>query len=171
MAEHTNLLDRPRTGWTELKPYAAELPLGSLAVGVDNIHHDVYLSPQWTEQTRAYLLERVRQAANLNLAVEKDPRRGKAKVADTAAWKRLLLELLQASLTRAKYEKKIETDLLLRVALIKYLTSEITAQFSHLMLEAKQWIRGRGTHFEHSESGHVMKARLADLQAGRRNIF
>src|SRR5712672_2708728 len=114
MAEHTNLLDRPRTGWTELKPYAAELPLGSLAVGVDNIHHDVFLSPHWTEQTRLYILERVRQAANLNLVVEKDPRRGKSKVLDTGAWKRLLLELLQGSLTHAKYQKNIEIDLLLR---------------------------------------------------------
>ena len=173
MAENISLLDQPHVGWMDLKPYAAELPLGSLVVGVDNIHHDVFLSPQWTEQTRAYLLERVRQAANLNLNIEKDPRRGKAKtkVPDTATWKRELIELLQASLTRAKYEKKIEIDLLLRVALIKYLTTEITAQFSHLMLEAKEWIRGRGANFEHSESGHVFKARLADLQAGRRNIF
>ena len=41
-----------------------------------------------------------------------------SKGPETAAWKRQLLELLQASLTRAKYEKNIELDLLLRVALI-----------------------------------------------------
>jgi len=39
------------------------------------------------------------------------------------------------------------------------------------MLEAREWIRSRGAHFDHSEAGHVMKARLADLQAGRRTIF
>ncbi len=61
--------------------------------------------------------------------------------------------------------------MLLRVALIKHLTQEISSQFSHLMLEAKEWIRNRGAHFEHSEAGHVFKARLADLQAERRNIF
>ena len=171
MAERIISLASPHPARAELKPYSAELPLGSLAVGVDNIHHDVYLSPQWTEQTRLYVLERVRQASGLNLAVEKHLRRGKSKVPETAAWKRQLLELLQASLTRAKYEKKIETDLLLRVALIKFLTLEIAGQFSHLMLEAKEWMRTRGGHFEHSESGHILKARLADLQAGRRNIF
>jgi hypothetical protein len=32
-------------------------------------------------------------------------------------------------------------------------------------------MRTRGGHYEHSESGHVLKARLAELQAGRRNIF
>jgi hypothetical protein len=171
MADRTTMLVTSSTYETELKAYAAELPLGSLAVGVDNIHHDVFLSTLWVEQTRLYILERVRQAANLNLAVEKDPRRRKVKVPDTGAWKRQLLELLQGGLTRAKYEKKIEIDLLLRVALIKHLTQEITSQFSHLILEAKDWIRHRGAHFEHSEAGHVLKARLADLQAERRNIF
>ena len=163
MADRITMLAPPHRGRAELKAYAAELPLGSLAVGVDNIHHDVFLSPLWTEQTRLYILERVRQAASLNLAVDKDPRRGKPKVLDTGAWKRQLLDLLQGSLTRAKYEKNIEIDLLLRVALIKHLTLEITNQFSHLMLEAKDWIRHRGAHFEHSEAGHVLKARLADL--------
>ena len=171
MADRITTLVPTDIGAAELKAYAAELPLGSLVVGVDNIHHDVFLSPQWTEQTRLYILERVRQAANLNLVVEKDPRRGKSKVPDIGAWKRLLLELLQGSLTHAKYQKNIEIDLLLRVALIKHLTQEISNQFSHLMLEAKEWIRGRGTHFEHSEAGHVLKARLADLQVGRRNVF
>jgi hypothetical protein len=171
MADRTTTLAPPRTGRAELKAYAAELPLGSLSVGVDNIHHDVLLSPQWTEQTRLYILERVRQAASLKLTVERDPRRGRTKVLDTGAWKRQLLDLLQGSLTRAKYQKNIEIDLLLRAALIKHLTLEITNQFSHLMLEAKEWIRSRGGHFEHSEAGHVLKARLADLQAGRRNLF
>src|SRR5579862_2955760 len=155
-----------------LKTYAAELPLGSLAMGVDNIHHDVYLSPRWTELTSAHLLESIRQIANLTYTVPNDSRPGRhPKHAETGAWKKHLLELLQASLRRAKYEKKIEIDLLLRVALIKFLTQEIGAQFSTMLLEAKEWIRSRGEYFEHSEQAHVMKSRLAELQADRRNIF
>ncbi len=154
-----------------LRSYTAELPLGSLVVGVDNIHHDVYLSPQWSEQTRTYLIELIRQMTNLTYLVQGDPRRPKAKGPEPVAWKRHLLELLQASLTRAKYEKKIELDLLLRVALIQFLTQEINNQFSTLLLEAKEWIRNRGEYFERSEQAHVMKARLAELQADRRNIY
>jgi len=155
-----------------LRPYTAELPLGSLVVGVDNIHHDVYLSPQWAEQTRTYLIELIRQMTNLTYMVQTEHhRRPKAKGPEPVAWKRQLLELLQGSLTRAKYEKKIELDLLLRVALIQFLTQEINNQFSTLLLEAKEWIRNRGEYFERSEQAHVMKARLAELQADRRNIF
>jgi class 3 adenylate cyclase len=153
----------------DLKTYAAELPLGTLTVGVDNIHHDVYLSPAWTEQTRTYLLEFIRQSANLNFSARKGSKPPKGP--EIGAWKRQTLELLQASLTRAKYEKKIELDLLFRVALMKFLTQEIAAEFANLLLEAKEWIRSRGEYFERSEQAHVMKARLADLQGNRRNIF
>src|SRR6185295_14872118 len=111
MADLTTMLGTPSARRIELKTYSAELPLRSLAVGIDNIHHDVYLSPSWTEKTRLYILERIRQATNLQLAAERDPRRGNPKPPDTAAWRRLLLELLLGSLTRAKYEKKIEIDL------------------------------------------------------------
>ena len=151
----------------DLKTYSAELPLATLTVGVDNIHHDVYLSPAWTEQTRTYLLEFIRQTANLSIRKGSKPSKGP----EIGAWKRQTLELLQASLTRAKYEKRIELDLLFRVSLLKFLTQEIGSQFSTLLLEAKEWIRTRGEYFERSEQAHVMKARLADLQGNRRNIF
>jgi class 3 adenylate cyclase len=153
----------------DLKTYSAELPLATLTVGVDNIHHDVYLSPSWTEQTRVYLIEFIRQAANLNYSNRKGSKPPKGP--ETAAWKRQTLELLQASLTRAKYEKKIELDILFRLALLKFLTQEIAAQFASLLLEAKEWIRSRGEYFERSEQAHLLKAHLADLQANRRSIF
>jgi class 3 adenylate cyclase len=57
------------------------------------------------------------------------------------------------------------------VALVKFLTQEISTQFANLMLEAKEWISGRGHHFEQTEPGNVVKARLAELQADRRKMF
>jgi hypothetical protein len=184
MLENSHPVDLGQPARLDLKPYTGELPLGSLVVGVDNIHHDVYLSPKWTEQTRTYLLELLRQVTNLtsiaqnNPVKEPRPARGTVKGPskgpkgpEHGAWKRQLLELLQASLTNAKYGKKIENDLLLRVAVVKFLSQEIGNQFSNLLLEAKEWIRNRGEYYERSEQAHVMKARLAELQANRRNIF
>ncbi len=71
MTERYSLSGASQPAPVNLKVYAAELPLGSLAVGVDNIHHDVYLSPKFTEQTRTYLLELIRQTAKLTYSVEK----------------------------------------------------------------------------------------------------
>ena len=90
---------------------------------------------------------------------------------EVSSWKRQLSDLLHAGLQYAKYEQNIEIDLVLRVALLKFLTQEISTQFANLMLEAKEWIRSRGDHFDHTEQAHVIKARLAELQADRRNMF
>ena len=54
--------------------------------------------------------------------------------------------------------------------MIKFLTQEIAAQFAAVMLEAKEEIRRRGEFFEVSEQAQVMKSRLAEVQAERRNI-
>ena len=73
----------------ELKAAPPGLKLSSLVVGIDNVHHDVFLSPKWVEQTRAYLLNFTRQIAKLTYLVEKTGRPSKG--AETTAWKRQLL--------------------------------------------------------------------------------
>ena len=184
MPERTSMLSTGTPARVNLRPYSAELPLGTLAVGVDNIHHDVFLSPAFVETTEAYLLEFIRQTANLPFLAQTDrmqanrrqPARREAdrktaRAPEASSWKRQLSDLLHGGLQQAKYEKNIEIDLLLRVTLLKYLTQEIGTQFANLLLEAKEWIRGRGEHFDHTEQAHVIKARLAELQADRRNLF
>jgi hypothetical protein len=184
MPERTSILSSGTPARVNLRPYSAELPLGTLAVGVDNIHHDVFLSPAFVETTESYLLEFIRQTANLAFLSQSDRMQGDrrppirreadrkaGRVPEAASWKRQLSDLLQAGLQQAKYEKNIEIDLLLRVTLLKYLTQEIGTQFANLLLEGKEWIRGRGEHFDRTEQAHVIKARLAELQADRRNLF
>src|SRR6202521_2206128 len=184
MPERTSMFSAANPARVNLKPYAADLPLGTLAVGVDNIHHDVFLSPGFVESSGAYLLEFIRQSANLTFLSQTDrthpdrrqnPRRDSgrrtARPPEASSWKRQLSDLLHGGLQHAKFEQNIEIDLLLRVALLKFLTQEISAQFANLILEAKEWIRGRGQHFDHTEQAHVIKARLAELQADRRNMF
>jgi hypothetical protein len=174
MSERSSMLSGGNPARINLKTYVAELPLGTLAVGVDNIHHDVFLSPKFVELTGTYLLDFIRQNANLvflSQSERKQPERRTARPPEAGAWKRHLSDLLHAGLQSAKYGKNIEIDLLLRVALLKFLTQEISAQFANLMLEGKEWIRSRGEHFDRTEQAHVMKARLAELQADRRNVF
>jgi hypothetical protein len=183
MPERTSMLSTDAPARINLKTYSADLPLGTLAVGVDNIHHDVSLSPTFVESTGAYLLEFVRQTVNLpflsqtdrlpdrRLVARRDADRKPVRAPEASAWKRQLSDLLHGGLQQAKYEKNIEIDLVLRASLVKFLTQEIVTQFANLLLEAKEWIRNRGTHFDHTEQAHVLKARLAELQADRRNLF
>src|ERR1700735_1040422 len=83
----------------------------------------------------------------------------------------MLIEILQASLTRAKFQQSIETDLLHQLALLKHITAELGNQFSSILIECKEWIRSRGELFEHSEQAHVMRSKIAELQADKKNIY
>ena len=56
MADYPIIAALPRSVRAELSRYAPEIPLTSLVVGVDNIHHDVYISPKFVEVTRTFLV-------------------------------------------------------------------------------------------------------------------
>jgi hypothetical protein len=152
----------------ELKSYSVTLPMGSLSIGVDNIHHDVFLSPKFVQSARDYLFDLIRQSTSATYFSGIELR--SVKGPDNAAFRKLLTELLQSALTQAKYQKNIEIDLVFRLALLKFLTQEIGHQFGNLILEGKEWIRQRGEHFERSQQAHVIKARLSELQSARRIV-
>ncbi|MGH9708729.1 MAG: hypothetical protein ACRD5R_18435 [Candidatus Acidiferrales bacterium] len=154
----------------KLEPYTAEIRLSKLNLGVDNIHYDVYLSPKFLEFSRKYLLDLLRQSVNISLVYGKD-RKKQSGPPEHGAFRKLLSEVLQASLTNAKFQQSIETDVLHQLAILKFLTSEIGSQFSSLLVECKDWIRARGELFEHSEQAHVMRSKIAEIQASRKNVY
>jgi hypothetical protein len=153
----------------ELTSYNLTLPMGTLAIGVDNIHHDVYLSPRFAQASRDYLFELIRQhtASNFMSGVELR----NAKTIDGTGFRKLLSELLQSAVTQAKFYKNIEIDILFRLAILKFITQELVNQFANIILEGKEWIRQRGEHFERSQQAHVLKAKLTELQSARREVL
>src|SRR5712664_969230 len=153
----------------ELKSYNVTIPMESLAIGVDNIHHDVFLSPRFVQTARDYLFDVIRQSTSNTYLSGLELRASRAP--DGTGFRKLLSELLQSALTQAKYHKNIEIDLLFRLSLLKFLTFEIGNQFANLILEGKEWIRKRGEHFERSQQAHVIKARLSELQSARRGVI
>jgi hypothetical protein len=76
----------------ELKSYNLMLPMGTLAIGVDNIHHDIYLSPKFVQATRDYLFELIRQHTASSFISGVELRN--AKTIDGAGFRKLLSELL-----------------------------------------------------------------------------
>lgn len=147
----------------------AEIRLTSLTPGIDNIHYDVYLSPRFVEGGRKYIRALVRQIANVN--VLKNVNKKSSGPPEHSAFKRILTDLLEASLTHAKYTQNIEADLLNRLAVLGFMISVVSDEFSSLLVECKEWIRSRGELFEHSEQAHVMRSKIAGLQTDRKGIF
>lgn len=168
MANDSVTLSASEAARIELKSYNATIPMGTLAIGVDNIHHDVFLSPKFVQAARDYLFDLIRQSTSATYfpGIELRP----VKNPDSAAFRKLLSDLLQSALTLAKYQKNIELELVFRLALLKFLTQEIGNQFANLILEGKEWIRQRGEHFERSQQAHVIRARLSELQSARRTV-
>jgi hypothetical protein len=163
---HTEVMD---PGRIELKSYRVAIPLESLSIGVDNIHHDVFLSPKFVQVARDYLFDLIRQHTSGTYLSGIEFRN--TKPVDSTTFRKLLTELLQSSLTKAKHQKNIEIDLLFRVAVLKFLTAELLNQFGNVILDGKEYIRKRGEYFERSQQAHVIKAKLSEMQSARRDVL
>jgi hypothetical protein len=160
------LADGARDG---LKSYNVTLPMSSLSIGVDNIHHDVFLSPKFVQVAREYLFDLIRQNTSGTYLSGIEFRN--AKPVDSTTFRKLLTELLQNSLAKAKQQKNIEIDLLFRLAILKFLSAELVNQFASVILDVKEYIRKRGEYFERSQQAHVIKARLSEMQSARRDVL
>ncbi len=156
------------TNRNELKSYRVILPMGTLSIGVDNIHYDVYLSPKFVQTAREYLFDLIRQNVSSTYFSGIDFR--SSKQVDSTPFRKLLAEMLQSSLSRAKHQKNIEIDVLFRLAILKFLSGEVLNQFANVILDGKEYIRKRGELFERSQQAHVIKARLSEMQSGRRDV-
>ena len=69
-----------------------------------NIHYDVFLSPKFVEFTGKYLLDLIRQTVNITLHYKQDwerERKHRACQPEHAAFRKILTEVLQQSVTRA----------------------------------------------------------------------
>jgi len=154
-----------------LEPYSPQLSLSKLFVGVDNVRHDVFLSPHLVELGQRYLFELILQHSQTFLGdlYPSDARRRSALLAD---FRRTLLQVLQVALTQAKEKNNIEIDLLARLSLTKWLTAEMQRQFAQLTIACKERAQSRGgLEFEGSVESFRLKSRVADFQANKRHIL
>ena len=91
-----------------LKSYNLALPMGSLSIGVDNIHHDVFLSPKFVQVARDYLFDLIRQNTSGTYLSGIELRN--AKAVDSTPFRKMLLELMQGSLAKAKLQFPLMTE-------------------------------------------------------------
>lgn len=132
-----------------LTSYVPALTLEGLTAGVDNVRHDVYLSSKFCDQARVHISRLITKYGNVeDLAVETSNTLVPAfpppsvspvaktpvmRAAEAGEFKHLLGDLQTASLQRAKAAGNISIDLLARLAVIKYLRTELNSQFAHVL--------------------------------------
>jgi len=138
-----------------LAGYTPSLSLEGLQLGVDNLRHDVHLSPKFVAQTRAQisrLIVRHGDVEGLLSAETQQPRQASHFIGSTAAPKNapksvgselkpLLAEVHSAALNRAKAEGNPSLDLLARVAIIKFLRIELGLQFAQILERCRMTVK------------------------------
>src|SRR5258708_3184728 len=179
-----------RLGGTPEKPALPEmvaatpsLALEGLAVGVDNLRHDVALSPRLVEVARAHVMRLIVRHGELEglLAAESPlpaqgpswmrnpPGEAPRNKTDKSDCKSLLAELHLAALNRAKKEEKISVDLLARLAVTKFLRTELNQQFAQVLERCRVLLK----NYEGMRQGKGVeyRERVASFQVRKKIIL
>jgi hypothetical protein len=137
-----------------LTGYTPSLSLEGLQLGVDNLRHDVHLSPKFVAQTRSQisrLIVRHGDVEALLAAEAPQPRPSGHFIGSNAGpkspksvgseLKPLLAEVHAAALNRAKAEGNPSLDVLARVAIIKFLRIELGSQFAQILERCRMTLK------------------------------
>jgi len=163
-----------------LSSYTPSLSLQGLLLGVDNLRHDVHLSPKFVERARLHIarllirygdLEGVLTAATPEktrtqfIQAKADPK----SQAEPSDLKSLLTEMHVAVLNHAKAAENPILDLLGRAAIIKFLRVELNTQFGQVLERCRMAMKGY-EGFRHQKA-HEYRERVAALQVGKKTIL
>jgi len=136
-----------------LASHTPSLTLEGLQLGVDNLRHDVHLSPRFIEQSRAHLsklIARYGDVEGLLAAESPETQRGnhfisgslpRARKNEPQDLKPLLAEIHTSALNRAKADGSVYVDMLARVAVLKFLRVELSAQFAQLLERCRMTLK------------------------------
>jgi hypothetical protein len=157
------------------------LVLDGLVTGIDNLRHDVYLSPKFAETARQHIFKLVARHGNVEELVKEEPQAARVptrpkvpakRQSDTADFKRLLTELHVISLNRAKAENNVSLDLLFRLAILKFQRTELLNQFAQVL----ERCRARVKYYEAPRQSGMnrtleMRERLAGFQINKKTVL
>ena len=157
--------------------------LEGLSVGVDNLRHDVVLSPKFVEEGRAQiarLIARHGELEGLLSAEAPQPTQGPSWMRnqagrparpknDPGGWKSSLTELQVASLNRAKKEFKLSVDLLARLAVTKFVRTEMNQQFLQVLERCRVLLKSYDNM--RLQKAHEYREKLAAFQVRKRIIL
>lgn len=164
----------------ELTPYIPTLALQGLQVGVDNLRHDVFLSPKFVEQARQHITRLLVRHGDLegplgavapaNTRTQFIQAKLSGKPANEPTdLKSLLADLHVAALNTAKAQENPTLDLLARSAIIKFLRLELNSQFAQVLERCRMTLKGY-EGFRHQKALEY-RERIAAFQVAKKTIL
>ncbi len=138
-----------------LTRYTPSLTLEGLQPGIDNLRHDVHLSPRFIEQTRLHLARLILRYGDVDgLLAAENPQgsngnhfigsgslpKARNKI-EPQGLKPLLAEIHTSALNRAKADSNVFVDMLARAAILKFLRVELSAQFAQMLERCRMMLK------------------------------
>jgi hypothetical protein len=171
-----------------LTSYEPSLVLEGLVTGIDNLRHDVFLSPKFTEAARLHIFKLVAKHGNVEDLAAEEPRTGRlggnmparirerqavaAKPFDASEFKRLLLELHVAVLNQAKAQNSLALDLLFRLAVLKFQRAELAAQYSKVLERCRERMKAyEGPRQSATNTTVELRERFARFQINKKAVL
>jgi hypothetical protein len=159
----------PERVWATVRPQGAapDLRFQSLVTGVDNLRHDVHLSPGFITFARGYIAKLFGKHSTAAELMEHKP--APPTPQERNEFKRLAQELLLSGLSLAKAQSNPDVDLLANVALFKYLGWEVQQQYTQIVFEGKNKLKKyEGPRYERDLRALQLKQTLSEFQANKK---
>jgi hypothetical protein len=166
-----------------LRSYTPALVLEDLLTGVDNLRHDVFLSPKFLQVASAHIGRLIAQYGDVKDLCAEDksgarppsvllPPSKQAALGQPMEFKDALLDLHTAALNRAKAEGNLSLETLCRLAALKFLRNELNVQFAVALERCRTRLKScEGPQQTSPQPFIEMRDRIAHFQVARKTIL
>jgi hypothetical protein len=180
-----NLTDHVRQ--LSLTSYEPVLGLENLVTGIDNVRHDVFLSPKFCDAARLHIFKLIAKHGNVEELAATDTSAGPAgnghartrgarseapKAYDPSDFRRHLAELHMGALSRAKAASNVCLDLLFYLASLKFQRAEMLNQYNLVLERCRARVK---QHEGPRQSGMArtvaMRERFVHLQINKKAVL
>jgi class 3 adenylate cyclase len=165
----------------QLASYSPVLVLDGLQLGIDNIRHDVWLSPSFCEAAGSHIANLIARFGNVENVMAADAASSgsgsravfskflPSSSKKNADLKPFLLDLHKSALNQAKTKNNIAIDLLARAAVIKFLRAELNNQFANILARCRATLKS----YEGVRQQKALEYRetVAEFQIAKKNIL
>ena len=140
----------------DLSSYELKFSLGRLLPGVDNIRHDVYLSPRFCSAADKIIPQLIaRHFRTFQIFPIEKPTIWSKRVTD---FKHLYLLVMEEAVNKSKQQNEFQIDFLAQAAVVKFLIRKIRNHFSAMSGRIKNLIR-KYELTDHQDIGEAVKTK------------
>jgi len=153
-----------------LKAYSVKFSLDRLKPGVDNIRHDVLLSPDFSKSISKLIYQLFLKHAKAKKILNIDPT--SSLVTERDEFKHFCRDVLHAAVNQAKSNSETQIDLLAQITIVKKLAQEIPRQYSKLIENFNDNARKFGIASSEGLNHYIkIKDKLSEIQQNKKSIL